>query len=434
LVVATRSGTGGTGTGAGPGGEPPARPGRPQPSPALRQVTVPIGVALATAVTVSVAVRLPSLPAAEIALGAAALLVLDGGVAWMAAARARTETKDLAVLAAIGLAGAVLLSKGAGEGSAVVYLALAGLGMLVSPLPALITGVMIFAAANLAFLIAGTTSLSSGVSQDLGAAFVFAIGAFTRSSRISQDRARAAQARAEDLLAQLRASQAAQAEAAALTERARLAREIHDILAHALSGLVLALDSMELLGRRGRADADTMARMQEQVARAQRTARDGLANTRRAIAALRGDELPGPALLDRLVRETAEATSIKAALTVTGDHRPLPPEIGLALYRTAQEALTNTAKYAGPDGRAEVQLSYHDHDVELVVEDVRQDRADDPAPAGLTFGGYGLTGMRERAELLGGRLTAGPTGTGFRVALWLPTGQAGPVPDAEVRP
>ena len=428
--MATRWGTGGTGTGAVPGGAPPAGHGRPPPLPALRRVTAPICVALAMAVTVSIGLRLPGRPPAEIALAAVVLLVIDGGAAWLVTVRSASQAQDLAVLAAIGLAGATLLSKGAGEGPAVIYLALAGLGMLVSPLPALIAGLAVFGAANVAFLLAAHTSLASLPGLDIGSGFVFAIGAFTRSARISQDRARAAQARAEDLLAQLRASQAAQAEAAALTERTRLAREIHDILAHALSGLVLALDSMELLGRQGRADSEIMAKMLEQVTRAQRTARDGLANTRRAIAALRGDELPGPALLDRLVRETAEATRIKATLTVTGDRRPLPPEIGLALYRTAQEALTNTAKYAGPDGRAEVRLSYRGHDVQLVVEDARSDRAPDPAPAGLTFGGYGLTGMRERAELLGGRLTAGPTGTGFRVALWLPAG----LPDAAARP
>ncbi len=431
--MATRLSTGGTGTGAGavPGAEPQARHGQLPAAPALRRVAVPTAVALAVSVTVSIGLRLPGLPAGEIALGAVALLVLDGGVAWLVTVRSASETQDLAVLAAIGLAGAMLLSKGAGEGSAVVCLALAGMGLLLSPLPALITGLVVFAAANLAFLLAASTSLATLASQDLGAAFVFAVAAFTRSTRISQVRARAAQARAEDLLAQLRASQAAQAEAAALTERARLAREIHDILAHALSGLVLALDSMELLGRQGRADADTMGKMLEQVTRAQRTARDGLANTRRAIAALRGDELPGPALLDRLVRETAEATCINATLTVTGDQRPLPPEIGLAVYRTAQEALTNTAKYAGPDGRAEVRLSYHGDGVELAVEDARPERATAPAPAGLTFGGYGLTGMRERAELLGGSLIAGPTDTGFRVVLRLPTG---PAPDAAVRP
>ena len=95
------------------------------------------------------------------------------------------------------------------------------------------------------------------------------------------------------LLAQVPASQAAQAEAAALTERAPLAREIHDVLAHALSGLVLALDTMELPGRQGNADPRTLERMLEQVTRGQRMARVGLADTKRAIAALRGDALPG---------------------------------------------------------------------------------------------------------------------------------------------
>ena len=87
--------------------------------------------------------------------------------------------------------------------------------------------------------------------------------------------------------------------------------------------------------------------MLEQVNCAQRIARDGLDDTRRAIAALRGDALPGPALLDRLVRDTATATGISGRLTVCGTERPLSPEIGLTLYRTAQGALTNTARYTG---------------------------------------------------------------------------------------
>jgi signal transduction histidine kinase len=166
-----------------------------------------------------------------------------------------------------------------------------------------------------------------------------------------------------------------------------------------------------------------------QVNRAQRMAREGLADTRRAISALRGDELPGPALLNRLVKDTSEATGIHAELAVAGEPRPLAPEVGLALYRTAQEALINTAKYAGRGGRAELSLSYRADGIELAVEDAR---APDAAPprssggtsSGLTFGGYGLTGMRERAELLGGTLTAGPTEQGFHVLLWLPTGPA----------
>jgi signal transduction histidine kinase len=111
---------------------------------------------------------------------------------------------------------------------------------------------------------------------------------------------------------------------------------------------------------------------------------------------------------------------------VSGRQRPLPPEVGLAIYRTAQEALINSAKYAGRDGSVELQLTYQADGVRLAVEDARRDSADPnsaapPAgPAGLTFGGYGLAGMRERAELLGGELTAGPTESGFRVLLQLP--------------
>ena len=271
------------------------------------------------------------------------------------------------------------------------------------------------------------------LSEDTGAAFIFTIGLFIRSARRSREQADAARARAEDLLAQLAASQEAQAQAAALTERARLAREIHDVLAHALSGLVLSLDTMELLARRGGDDPGTVGRMLEQVGRAQRIARDGLADTRQAIAALRGDELPGAPLLPRLIQD-ATATGLQATLTVTGDPRPLPPETGLALYRTAQEALTNTAKYAGRAATARVELSYRPGSVELLVQDTRAgEPADGASPAdgpgdGLTFGGYGLAGMRERAELLGGTLIAGPAGPGFAVRLQLPVPSAAGIP------
>lgn len=289
----------------------------------------------------------------------------------------------------------------------------------------------VFAAMNIALLLTSGWPVTEMISEDIGAAFIFAIGLFIRSARESREKAQTARERAEDLLAQLAASQEAQAQAAALTERARLAREIHDVLAHALSGLVLALDTMELLARRGGDDPGTVDRMLEQVGRAQRIARDGLADTRQAIAALRGDELPGAALLPRLIHDAA-ATGVQATLTVTGDPCPLPPETGLALYRTAQEALTNTAKYAGRDAIAQIHLSCLPRTVELLVQDTPARRpaaghspADgvpasggspvgaapvgaaptgrDGGPArpggGLTFGGYGLAGMRERAEL-----------------------------------
>ncbi len=393
----------------------------------LRRFTVPCALILLVVVAAGAFSDLRGQPVPVIAAAAAALLVGAIAIAMLILARPASDAIALTMLAVIGLAGAALWGLAPhSPAPAILAIALAGAGVRLRPLPGTVTGAIVFVAANGAVLLTGQLSWSSVASQDLSPAFAFIVGVFARSAIISHQRSRAAQARAEELLAQLRLSEGAQAEAAALSERARLAREIHDILAHALSGLVLALDTMELLGRQG-ADAGTTAKMLEQVARAQRIARDGLTDTRRAVAALRSGELPGPALLDRLVAETAAATGIQAALTVGGQRRPLPPEIGLALYRTAQEALINTAKYAGRDGQADLQLTYGDRDVVLAIEDARPADAAPPGPAGLTFGGYGLTGMRERAEMLGGELAAGPTKTGFRVLLRLPTG---PVPDA----
>ena len=119
--------------------------------------------------------------------------------------------------------------------------------------------------------------------------------------------------------------------------------------------------------------------MLAQVNRAQRIAREGLADTRRAISALRGDELPGPALLDRLVRRRPRRPASTRSSTVAGEPRPLSPEVGLALYRTAQEALINTAKYAGRGGRAELSLTYRPGGVELAIEDTRAPEAAPPA-------------------------------------------------------
>jgi signal transduction histidine kinase len=377
-------------------------------------------VSYALMITV-LAFDLPRRSPAVIGAATAALLGAMAGTAVAIIDRRRSEAVSLATMSVTGLCGAALFGLVPSNPSyLIISIGLGGLGMRLRLRLAVISGLVIAAAANLAFVAGPRLSVAGVVSQNIGLVFIFAVGAFAQSARIAQTEARAAQARAEDLLAQLRASQAAQAQAAALTERARLAREIHDILAHALSGLVLGLDTMELLGRQAETEPAALGKIMEQVSRGQRIARDGLADTRRAIAALRGDELPGPALLDRLVTETAAATGIRAVLTVTGEQRPLPPEVGLALYRTAQETLTNTAKYAGRNGCAELRLSYGHDGIELAVEDARSQDAS-PPPPGLTFGGYGLTGIRERAELLGGKLTAGPTETGFKVLLQLPT-------------
>jgi signal transduction histidine kinase len=145
---------------------------------------------------------------------------------------------------------------------------------------------------------------------------------------------------------------------------------------------------------------------------------EGLEEARRAIGTLRGDALPGPERLPALVEAFEEQSGVRARLETVGSPRALPTDASLALYRTAQEALTNIRRHAVPDS-VTVRLEYRDDATLLAVEDVASQGPAIPvgAPAGS---GYGLTGMRERAELLDGRLTAEPTAQGFRVELWLP--------------
>jgi signal transduction histidine kinase len=384
-----------------------------------RRLIVLSGVAILAVAGLSVILAAPGHPQAVQEGAVAALFVAAAGTIVVLARSPGAGGPDLVALVAVGLAGAAL----AGllpqtQAYLITYLALAGLGLRASlRIWIAVAGALaVFAAMNIAYVLVAGGSVTGLITQDIGLVFIFA---FVRATRLAEERARAAQRQAEVLLAELRASQGARAEAAALAERSRLAREIHDVLAHTLSGLILGLDTMELQGRQPDPGPATVERMLEQVGRAQRIARDGLGDTRRAIAALRGDALPGPALLDRLVRDTCAATGISGRLRIDGPERPLPPEIGLTLYRTAQEALTNTARHAGPGAAAEVRLSYTGDTVELAVQD--QPAAGVPVRGpGLSGGGYGLTGMRERAELLGGSLIAGPAGPGFAVRLRLP--------------
>ena len=215
---------------------------------------------------------------------------------------------------------------------------------------------------------------------------------------------------AEQLVEELRESRAAHAESAALAERSRMARDLHDVLAHSLSALALQLEGARLMASDRGADPEVV----EAIGRAHHLAADGLAESRHAIAALRGEELPGP---ERL-RALAEAYPGDCRLTVTGTPRELPSEARLAVYRTAQEALTNVLRHSAAD-RVEIRLDYEAGETRLVVQDHGPGAPVQVGP-GTPGGGYGLTGMRERAELLGGRLSAEPTADGFRVELCLP--------------
>ncbi len=247
--------------------------------------------------------------------------------------------------------------------------------------------------------------VTSLVTSLLGVAFAFAVAAATRNARL-------AHARSVALVAELEATRIAQAEASMLAERARLARELHDILAHALSGQVMSLEGAHMLAERTGADPRLVA----EIDRAHRLARSGLLDARGAIGALRGDALPGPERLPALVDEASRAHGVRATLRIEGTARPLPAEAGLAIYRTAQEAITNTAKHAGRGAATELVLTWGAREVTLTATDVRGGGGAPTVPGG----GYGLTGLRERAELAGGSLEAGPTPDGYAVCLVLP--------------
>jgi signal transduction histidine kinase len=319
----------------------------------------------------------------------------------------RVPHLELPLLAVVGCCGGALNALAPeSAGFLFAYFAAAGLGLrfaIRQSVPAIALVVVVLAGG----ILLGdrphpTASLTTSL---LGVGFAYAVAAATRNARL-------AHARAESLVIELEASRSAQAEAAALAERARLAREIHDVLAHALSGQVMSLEAAGMLAARTGADQ----RLITEIDRAQRLARDGLVDAREAIAALRGDVLPGPDRVPTLVDEAGPGLGLIASFEARGVPRTLSAEAGLAVYRTTQEALTNTAKHAGRGARVSVVLAWGPESMSLTVTDNAGTLSAEPVPSG----GYGITGLRERAELAGGNLTAEPTATGFKVTLDLP--------------
>lgn len=203
----------------------------------------------------------------------------------------------------------------------------------------------------------------------------------------------------------------ARAGEAVLAERARLAREVHDILAHSQSAQIVHLEGARLLLERG----DDPAAALDRVNRAVRLARAGLEETRRALDALRGQELPLAERLERLAVEFRSVTGSSCAVSVTGDLGSLEAGARLAVARTAQEALTNVRKHA-PGAAVSVALRRAGAWCELEVRDT----GGPTGPPASQGGGYGLVGMRERAELIGGSLAARPGAEGFEVLLRVP--------------
>jgi signal transduction histidine kinase len=241
-------------------------------------------------------------------------------------------------------------------------------------------------------------------------------GQFIRRGRQSQDRT-------ELLLAQLQDAREGEAAAAALAERSRIAGELHDVLAHSLSGLAIQLQGARKLAGREQVSAGLRATIDQSA----ELTRAGLADAKQAVGALRGDRLPTLDQLGALVDGFRRDTGTPATVRVDGTSRPLPAEASLALFRGAQEALTNIARYA-PGATTAVTVSYQAGRTLVTVEDHARPPAARPGPAAEpgsplladAGGGHGLTAMRERAQRAGGTARAGPTADGWRVELEVP--------------
>jgi signal transduction histidine kinase len=193
---------------------------------------------------------------------------------------------------------------------------------------------------------------------------------------------------------------------AAAEEQARIARELHDIIAHNVSVMTVQAAAA------GDAFDTQPGKVREALASIESTGREALTELRRLLGGVRTEEQPGTfapqpgvARIDELV-DQVRATGLDVELTVEGTRRELPPGIDLSAYRIVQEALTNTLKHAGAS-RATVLLRFGERTLEVeVVDDGRG------ATAEGTARGHGIIGMRERAALVGGELTVGPSANG----------------------
>jgi signal transduction histidine kinase len=210
--------------------------------------------------------------------------------------------------------------------------------------------------------------------------------------------------RQRELLDQLREAQAGLAQRAAAEERNRIAHDLHDVIGHALPVSLLHITSARL------ALAEDPAEAGDALAEAERLSQQSLADVRAVVGLMKDPSapapLPGVGELDELVESFRRAGS-SVELEVVGDLSHLTATEGLTVYRILQEALTNVARHA-PGSAATVRLEVADGRTTVQVDSAG-------APGLPSADGAGLTGMRERAEAMGGRLTAGPWGSGWRV-------------------
>jgi signal transduction histidine kinase len=366
-----------------------------------------------------------------------ALLLGVGVVAWViwswqSYAR-RNVSGDLFVLAGAG--GLLVAAAPSAAGSAFAFVAIATAGFRLDfPRAVAVTALGVFTVA-LGVLIYDQAAIEV-LAYGLGFVAVLLAGANGRQTVGRADEA-------ELLLAQVQRSREEQLRAARLEESARIAREIHDVLAHSLAGLAIQLEATSSLVEGGAERSAVLERLR----RAHALAREGLEETRRAVGVLRSEGLAVAEALEALLADYRSSSSPVAASLELGDvSSRLEGPVALAVVRVAQEALTNVRKHApGASVRVELDLDAGAPDSVVSSDAVVASgtvvlRVCNGAPPGggsaaaeslaASGGGYGLRGMRERAEILGGSLLAGPDGDGWRVELRLPHAFAGQALDA----
>jgi signal transduction histidine kinase len=313
--------------------------------------------------------------------------------------------------------GVLAVASPTSAGSAFVFIAIVAAGLrteIVQAAPIAVAGAVALAVGQLVY---GHDALTT-LAYALGFAATLFAASNTRQSVVRAEQA-------ELLLARNQRSHEEQLRAARLEESTRIAREIHDVLAHTLAGLTIQLEATGALIEQG-ADRDALL---ARVRRAHELAREGLVETRRAVGALRGDqpvrEIDVPGALAALVEHHRGSGGAAVQLSVDGEPGRLLGAVAEAVIRVVQESLTNVRKHA-PVAIVSVALDTgtgEQDPVRLIVEDRHPEGAQRWSPAGAlasSGGGFGVRGMRERAAELGGTLAAGPIDGGWRVELRLP--------------
>ncbi|WFB08138.1 sensor histidine kinase [Streptomyces sp. LX-29] len=235
---------------------------------------------------------------------------------------------------------------------------------------------------------------------------------------------RAYYAQLEERATRLEREREERSKMAVQAERARIARELHDVVAHNVSVMVVQADGAAYVLDNA---PDQAKQALETISG---TGRQALAEMRRLLGVLRtgepddsNDYVPQPDVqqIDDLI-EQVRGAGLPVDFKVEGSPRPLPSGVELTAYRIVQEALTNTRKHGGPDVGASVRITYFDDGLGLLVEDDgRGARREMYEEGGADGQGHGLIGMRERVGMVGGTLDAGPRpGGGFRISVLLP--------------